>query len=63
MLIKHSPASIVHQLAKGEARSPQTMLALVAKMRSQMAIDIAADAHRAPRNEIEAAEGLVDRKA
>jgi hypothetical protein len=67
MLIKHSSASIVHQLALGEAKSPQTMLALVAKMRAQMALDTTLvagqDQQDAPQNELEAAEGLVDKKA
>lgn len=63
MLVKHSSASIVHQLALGEARSPQTLLALVAKMRAQMALDVVKDAPQAPNSDIEAAEHLLDKKA
>lgn len=63
MLVKHSPASIVHQLATKEAKSPQTLLALIAKMRAQMALDVAKDAPEAPHTDIEAAEHLLDKKA
>lgn len=62
MLVKHSSASIIHQLAAGEARSPQTLLALVAKMRAQMALDVVKDAPEAPNSDIEAAEHLLDKK-
>ncbi|WP_196260677.1 hypothetical protein [Pelagibacterium limicola] len=61
MLIKHSSSVMVHQLALKEAQSPQTMLALVARMRAQMELDLVADIPEAPRNDIEAAEKLVDR--
>lgn len=63
MRIQHSPAAIVHQLALKEARSPQTMLALVARMRVEMAQQIVQQTPQAPRNDIEAAESLVDKKA
>lgn len=63
MLVKHSPAAIVHQLATKEAKSPLTRLALVAKLRAQMALDVAKDAPEAPNTDIEAAEYLIDKKA
>jgi hypothetical protein len=63
MRIQHSPTAIVHQLALKEASSPQTMLALVARMRVEMAQEIAQQTPQAPRNDIEAAESLVDKKA
>lgn len=62
MLVKHSSASIVHQLATKEAKSPLTRLALVAKMRAQMALDVAQDKPEAPNSDIEAAEHLFDKK-
>lgn len=63
MLVKHSPAAIVHQLATEEAKSPLTRLVLVAKLRAQMALDVAKDAPEAPNTDIEAAEYLIDKKA
>lgn len=63
MLVRHSPAAIVHQLAVEEAKSSLTRLALVARLRAQMALEVAAETPQAPGNEIEAAEHLLDKTA
>lgn len=61
MLVQHSTAVIINQLAAKEAQSPETDLALIAKMRAQMALDALAEMPDAPKSDIEAAEHLLDK--
>lgn len=66
MRIQHSSAAMIHQMAVKQAQSPQTLLALVAKLRVEMAQEIAEKAEAAepaPASDIEAAESLVDKHA
>lgn len=63
MRIQHSTELMVNQLASKQAHSSEATLALVAKMRAQMSLEIKSDKPLAPENTIEAAEQLIDKEA